>query len=217
MTLSFFIPIIGIAELFFVIATIGAPRLVVAVRNYFLASAVLVLIMIFLGATEGSRELFALAIFSMLVKCLLIPLFLLREVDREALGQRIPSFIRTTPLRIIGASIALLFVLAESMLPGLSASVLGTVLVAAAGTAFVLGFFGLMVNRNIPSKILALLTIENGIALLFLMVGRALPLQIEIGFLLTILMAAYLMIVLWRKVHKATGTDDIASFNTLAE
>lgn len=217
MTLAFFIPLIGIIELFFIIATIGASRLVVAVRNYVLASATLALIMFFIGATEGSRELFALAIFSMLVKCLLVPLFLLSEVDSEALGQRIPSFVRTTPLRIIGVTVALVFILAESMLAGLSASTSGTILIAAAGSAFVLGFFGLIVNRNIPSKILALLTMENGIALCFLVVGRTLPLPIEIGFLLVILMAAYLMCVLWRKVHKVAGTDEIASFNTLAE
>jgi hydrogenase-4 membrane subunit HyfE len=217
MTLVFFIPLIAIVELFFVIATIGAPRLVVAVRNYLFASAVLVLIMFFIGATEGSHELFALAIFAMLVKCLLIPLFILREVDPGALGQRIPSFIRTTPLRIIGVTIALLFLLAENMLSGLTASVSGMILIAAAGTSFVFGFLGLIVNRNIPSKILALLTMENGVALCFLVVGRALPLPIEIGFLLVILMASYLMIILWRNVHKMTGIDETASFNTLAE
>jgi hydrogenase-4 membrane subunit HyfE len=217
MSFAFFIPLVGIIEIFFVIATIGAPRLVVAVRNYFYASAVLALIMIFLGATETSHELYALAIFSMLVKCLLIPLLLLSEVYSAALGQRIPSFIRTTPLRIVGMTVALIFLLAESMLTGLSASASGTILIVAAGTSFVFGFFGLIINRNIPSKILALLTMENGVALCFLVVGRALPLPIEIGFLFIILMASYLMIVLWRNVHKITGTDETASFNTLAE
>jgi hydrogenase-4 component E len=146
-------------------------------------------------------ELYALAVLSLLLKVVVVPLVvlaLLRDADAEIAGSGTLGVANEVLLAIGVAGFGFFAVgilgIHSPVLPTLS------LLVAVVLVAFVL----MIVRRDVVSQAMGFFSLENGVSLASLVVAAGMPLILEVAFLFDLLVAVVVFGVLMRTHHPRT-------------
>ncbi len=204
---------IGALLLFTMILILGAGQLyravyAVAAQSVFIGAASAVL-----AAATGNPDLWVIAGITIAIKAILLPWLLLRVVRRLAIRREIEPVIPISlTLLIAGAIVVLSFYLAAS---------LGSVRQAITGNALPVGIaltlLGVLVmgsRRKALTQMVGLFACENGIFFTAIAVSRGMPLIIEIGVILDVILGALVMGILILRV-RSTVDADIADLEEL--
>jgi hydrogenase-4 component E len=172
-----------------------------AVQSYALAFIAVV------GAQhpEGhATDLWLLAVLTVIVKGVVVPLALLGAVNRLRIRHEI-EFIVNVPSSLLIAGIGTLgsFAVAERIFGGTTAVLRGAL---GAGLATILlGLLVMLGRRQVITQIVGLLVMENGVILCALGLTLGMPLIVEIGVALDVLVAVQILALFAYRV--ASGLD----------
>jgi hydrogenase-4 component E len=184
-------------------------------RNYVYAFAVqswlIAALSVAVGYFAGYPELYVIALLTALFRGLVLPLLLMRIVDRLNVKREIHAVLQPSSSLVIGAFLVMFaFVIANHMnrQPAPAANVVILALTIMLSMKFI-GFLMLSVRDEAVSQILGLLVLENGIFLGSQILVPGMPLLIEIVILfdLLIVVACFGMLVRFLVVHAGTTSS----------
>jgi len=164
------------------------------------------------GWNTGEAHMYIAAVLTVLIKAGLIPFALFRVVkilrrERESnpiLGPNI-SFVASAIL------IVLSYWLIDRQLPG----VVSRDALAASVSLVLIGLLLIMTRRQAVMQIIGLITMENGLYLLGLSVTMGLPLVIELGIFLDVLVAVVVLVILTYRLKLSFMTTDTSVLKKL--
>lgn len=180
-----------------------------AIQGITLAALVAVI-----GVQEGEGELVGVSLLILAVKGLGLPWVLARRT--AATTQTTDESPRLNPTAAL-LSVTLLTILAygvSSRLVGLDASVAAHA--APIGLAMVLtGFLLLVTRRRARSQLIGFLLLDNGIATIAFLTSGGVPLLLELGVSLDVLLVVLILYVFARRMRDKFGNTDIDQLREL--
>lgn len=208
-----FIDVIGALLLFTTILIMAATQIYRAVYAVAWQSACLGLAGAVLGAATHNVDLWIIAVITIALKSLFLPWLLLRVVRRVGIHLELEPVIPiAVSLTVASAVVVLSFYLGAS---------LGTVRQAISGNALPVGvaltLLGVLImasQRKAITQMVGLFVSENGIFFTAMAVSQGMPLIIEIGVILDVILGALVMGILVLRVRSAVDAD-IASLDEL--
>jgi hydrogenase-4 component E len=169
-----------------------------------------------LGADGGGRELYAVAVGVLVLKGLVLPAVLRRVVreggearDAEPLVNVVTSLLASALLTLLAYAVSRpLVALAPS--PATRALPVGFALVF-------LGFFVLVTRRRALSQVAGFLLLDNGIAATAFLATAGVPLIVELGVSLDLLLVVLVLQVLAARMRLAFGHTELDELRELRD
>jgi hydrogenase-4 component E len=148
-------------------------------------------------------ELYALAIFSLLLKVVVVPLVvlaLLRDAHAEIAGSGALG-VANQVLVAIGVTAFGFFSVGVLRI---HSSVLPTTALSLSVAVVLVAFVLMIMRRDVVSQAIGFFSLENGVSLASLVVAAGMPLILEVAFLFDLLVAVVVFGVLMRTHHRRT-------------
>ncbi|MEK7866006.1 MAG: hypothetical protein AAB434_04940 [Planctomycetota bacterium] len=180
------------AALLLALATVVQRRVVTCVGLYAAQSLLLAAATAVAAARGGPSELYAVAIVTVLIKVLLIPLVLLRIITKLKIRQDVEPFLSLP----VSAAFAVLSVVVSFYVGGRLREATGEAhdFVLPCSIALMLeGLLVMLARIKAIMQIVGLLLMENGIFLIALGLVENVPLMVELGITFDVLVAAIVM------------------------
>jgi hydrogenase-4 membrane subunit HyfE len=153
-----------------------------------------------LGAATGNIDLWVIAGITIVVKAILLPWLLIRVVKRINIGRDIEPVIPINVTLLFAAGIVVLAFHLSASLVGIALILLGVLVMASRRKALV--------------QMVGLFASENGIFFTAMAISQGMPLIIEIGVILDVVLGALVMGILVLRVRSSVDTD-IADLESL--
>jgi hydrogenase-4 component E len=148
-------------------------------------------------------ELYALAVLSLLLKVVIVPLVvltLLRDADAEIAGSGTLG-VANEVLLAIGVTGFGFFAVG---ILDIHSPVLPTAALSLSVAVVLVAFVLMIVRRDVVSQAMGFFSLENGVSLASLVVAAGMPLILEVAFLFDLLVAVVVFGVLMRTHHRRT-------------
>jgi hydrogenase-4 component E len=166
-----------------------------------------------LGAATGNVDLWIIAGITIVAKAALLPWLLFRVVRRIQISREIEPVIPTTVTLGIAAAIVVLAFRLNASLGPVRQSITGNALPV--GVALILiGVLVMATRRKALTQMVGLFASENGIFFTAMAVSQGMPLIIEIGVILDVVLGALVMGILVLRVRSSVDAD-IADLESL--
>ena len=207
------IDVLGALLLFSTLLILAAGQLfraiyAVAVQSVFLAIAGAVL-----GAATGNPDLWIIAGITIVVKAVLLPWLLIWVVRRIQIPREIESVIPINATLGLAAGIVVLAFRLSASLGPVRQAITGNALPV--GIAVILlGVLVMASRRKALVQMVGLFAMENGIFFTAMAVSQGMPLIIEVGVILDVVLGALVMGILVLRVRSSVDTD-IADLESL--
>ena len=159
---------------------------------------------------SGPRAV-ALGIATAAIKGIIIPRILIGALRSQPIRREVEPFVSFTTSLLLGALATGLAVLFAGTLP-LAEADTGELLVPASLSTVLTGFIVLTTRRKALTQVVGYLTLENGIFIFGLTLVEAMPFLVEIGVLLDVLVAVFVMGVVVEHIVRefsSLGGDDL--------
>ena len=165
------------------------------------------------GYFTGNRELYLVAGLLIGIKGVGIPL-LRRMARRLGSGRGVPPYVNTTTSLLLGGLLVLLAYIV--MRPVVQLSLLPTRagMPLAMGLVFV-SLFVIISRKHALTQVIGFLMLENGIALLAVLGTYGIPLIVEIGVFLDVMMGFLVMQIFVYQIHETFQSLDVQQLNRL--
>lgn len=183
--------------------TLGSSRLGSCIRAVAAQGALLALLPL---ATHGwSRHTLILGVGALALKGVLIPLVLTRALKQVRLRRESGPLIGYIPTMVLGALITSAAFIFADFLPLQPEHRGGLFIPTSLATLFV-GFLLLMTRREAVSQVLGYLVLENGIFIFGTLLAEAMPLMVEAGVLLDLLVGVFIMGIVMDQIRREFST-----------
>jgi hydrogenase-4 component E len=197
---------LGALLLFTMILILAAGQLYRAIYAVAAQSVLIALAGAVLGATTHNVDLWIVAGVTLLVKAIALPWLLLRVIRRVGVRREIEVVIPITATLAIGGGIVVLAFHLSSSLGAVRQAITGNALPV--GIALTLmGVLVMMSRRAALTQMVGLFASENGIFFTAMAVSQGMPLIIEIGVILDVILGALVMGVLVLRVRSSVDAD----------
>lgn len=166
--------------------------------------------------SQIDAETLLVAVGAALIKGLVIPWLLLRAMRDAAIRREVEPVIGFVPsllLCAVGTGAALVF---SSTLP-LVPQHQGSLLVPASLATVLTGFLVLTTRKKAINQVVGYLLLENGIYIMGLTLLQAMPFLVEIGVLLDLFVAIFVMGIIINRISREFGSMDTANLSALKE
>ncbi len=186
-------------------AMLRAPLLRSQVRLYSFQSLVVTLLAVDIAAVRHVNDLYALAIFSFVLKVVLVPgviLRLLRDAEVDLAGSSVLG-VASMILIAIGVSAVGFFAIGSLHV---RSTALPTAALAIAVAVVLVAFVLIILRADVVSQAVGFFSLENGVSVASLVVAAGLPLVVEVAFLFDLLVAVVVFGVIMRVHHGRTKT-----------
>jgi hydrogenase-4 component E len=193
---------------------LGTSRLAVSVR-------VMVLQGIALGLLPAivhppTLHLFLISLGMVAVKGVVIPLLLSRAVNRLASKRESDPFLPYLPTLVIGGICTALSFAFAGRLP-LAAEHQGLMIVPAAISTVLVGLLVIVTRRKAVSQVIGYLLLENGIFIFGQLLTTAMPLMVEAGVLLDLLVGIFVMGIIIGHIRAEFSSVDTSRLSALRD
>jgi hydrogenase-4 component E len=207
------IDVLGALLLFTMLLILAAGQIfraiyAVAVQAVFLGVAGVVL-----GAATGNVDLWVIAGVTIVVKAGLLPWLLIRVVRRVQISPEIEPVIPTTVTLAIAAAIVVLAFHLNASLGSVRQTITGNALPVGV-TLILVGVLVMASRRKALVQMVGLFASENGIFFTAMAISQGMPLIIEIGVILDVVLGALVMGILVLRVRSSVDAD-IADLESL--
>lgn len=193
---------------------VGQKSLVVAIRLYGVQSLLLGALGVALGLAGQRPHLLLTAGLTIALKAVLIPVFLLRVIDRVGIRREIEPYVNVPAslllclgLTVVGYRVSLGMAGASQGLPH---QVVGVAL-----SMVLIGLFLMVTRRKAITQILALLTIENAVFLVAVGATVGMPLVVELGISFDVIVAVLILGVLVNRIVDRFESMDTSRLSSL--
>ncbi len=167
-----------------------------------------------IGYFGKDPELYAVAVFLFILKVIIIPHFLARMEKRFGDHRELQPYINVaTSLIFAGLLVLLAYAVTRPLVLVSSLPTRGGMPLAM-GLVFV-GLFVVITRKKAMAQIIGFMVMENGIALLAALGTYGIPLIVELGVFLDVLMGFLVMQVFVYHIHDTFETIDVDQMNEL--
>ncbi len=177
-------------------------------------SAVLAVVIILIGYFGRDPELYLVAAFTFILKAVIMPHYLERMRSRLGVTREIEPYVNHASSLILAGLLVLLAYAVTRPLMLVSALPTRSGIPLAVGLIFV-GFFVILSRKKALTQIIGFLVLENGIVLLTALATYGIPLIVEIGVFLDVLMGFLVMQVLVYHIQDTFETINVDQLNQL--
>lgn len=192
-----------------------ARRIRGAVNAYAVQSFVLGGLSLAVFIETGLIHLLILAIATAVIKGVVIPVVLERQVSGTVYDKRETEYYVGFPTALLlGSAMTLVGFLAQGRLPTIDGPVGGPTL----GISFaviLMGFFTTTARKDAAMQLTGLLVAENGLVLLGLVLGAGLPLLVDFALFMDVLIGAVVMGFLIARMHEEFEHTDTSELTRL--
>lgn len=193
---------------------LGSSRLLFSIRAVAIQGVIL-------GILPGmihplSWHLTAITVGIILAKGFIIPYFINDAVHKAQIRREVEPFIGYIPTLLIGAvCTALAFVFAEKL--PLAPEHKDLLFVPASIATILTGFLLLTTRRKAISQVIGYLVLENGIFIFGLLLTEAMPVMVEAGALLDLLVGIFVMGIVINHISREFSSIDTSRLHALKE
>jgi len=196
-----------------------AMRQVLAVLNLFILQSIFLASSAFLlGCQHASVHLFAVAGITLITKSVLIPFLLRRTLNQEVYVRREISQILNIPtslLIVVALAIFAYFLSCPLLSIADEPFVKSNLPIGMAG--ILLGAYVVVVRREAVPQVIGILSMENGAFFAGVAIASDLPLIAELAAAFDVLIIAFVMGLLTRKIYQRIGTTAVGQMASLKE
>jgi len=150
------------------------------------------------------------------IKAMAIPWLLSRAAREAAIRREVEPFIGYIPSLVLGAVGTGLAILFAGTLP-LAPQHVGSLLIPTALATMISGFILLTTRRKAITQVAGYLVLENGIFIMGLTLIEAIPFFVEIGVLLDLLVAIFVMGIMILQISREFSSLDTTRLSNLKE
>lgn len=177
---------------------------------------VLLGVLLILGHGREDWRGVALGLVAMALKGAIIPSMLLRALRDVGIRREVEPLVGfVSSLVLVGIATALA-VLVATTLP-LAPEHVGTLLVPASLATVMSGFLILTTRRKAITQVVGYLTLENGVFIFGLALVEAMPLLVEAGVLLDVLVGIFVMGIIIDQIQREFSSIDTEKLSTLKD
>jgi len=195
-------------------AVLGSSRIALAIRAVAAQGVVLGLLPWLIH--PFSWHLLAIMVGIILAKGVLIPWLLTGAVNKAEIRRETEPFVGYVTTLIIGALLtAFAFVFAEKL--PLAPAHQGLLFVPASVATVLTGFLVLTTRRKAITQVIGYLVLENGIFIFGLLLTEAMPVMVEAGVLLDLLVGIFVMGIIINHISREFSSIDTSRLTTLKE
>jgi hydrogenase-4 component E len=194
---------------------LGTSRLRAAINATAMQGALLAAVTVFVHGGFAVRSIL-LAAGAFAIKSLFIPGMLHRALRDVAIRREIEPFISFVTSLLLGAVATGAAVLFAGRLP-LAAEHHGSLLVPASLATVLTGFIVLTTRRKAITQVVGYLVLENGIYIMGLTLHDTMPFLVEVGILLDLLVAIFVIGIVINHINREFASLDVARLDTLKE
>lgn len=198
------------------LAILGSSRLMMCVRVLVLQGLVLSTLPLIVDLGGVSLRDLALAGGTILVKAILFPWLLMRTLRDAGVRREIEPYVGYTMSIIVGAILLALALWLDRRLP-LPHSFVSPLLVPVSFFTIFCGLFILMSRKKAITQVLGYLVLENGIYSFGMALAHEEPFLVEMGMLLDIFAAVFVMGIAIFHIHREFEHVDTARMNLLKD
>ena len=186
-----------------------------AINGYAFQSIVLGILCLTAFFQSGLWHLLVLALSTIVIKGVVIPPVLRRQIHNTVYEKRETQYYVGFPTALlIGAGLSLAGFVAANRLP-LVRDLLGQPVLGVGIAVVLLGLFITMARREAAMQLAGLLITENGLLLVGLVMGAGLPLLIDFALFLDVLVGAVVMGFLIARMHVTVASTDTSELTRL--
>lgn len=197
---------------------IGTGRLVACVRGAAVQGLLLALLPVALGQHQEVHFVHTAVLFigTLLFKALLIPYLLMRTIVHSHVRREVEPFVSLHASVLLGALlVALSFWLAQKLtLPRPAPSPL---LVPAGLATLFSGFLVLVSRKKAITQVVGYLTLENGVFVFGQFLTHEMPMVVEMGILLDVLVGVFVMGIAINHISREFDHIDTAALTSLRD
>lgn len=193
---------------------LGSARLGACIRMVAIQGGLLAMLPLAAHGLSGHAVLLASG--ALALKGICIPLLLLRAIREVRIRREVEPIIGFVPTLILGAlATATAFIFAD-FLPLIAAHHDGFHVPTALATMLA-GFLLLITRRKAITQVLGYLMLENGIFIFGILLSEAMPLMVEAGVLLDLLVAIFVMGIVLNRINREFSTLNTERLSALKE
>jgi len=193
---------------------LGSNRLGACIKTVALQGGMLALVPIFLHPITG--HLVFLATTALVLKGFLMPWLLFRAIRQVQIRREIEPMIGYVPTLIIGTLAAAAAFIFSDRLPLLDIH-RGSLTIPCGLATMATGFLMLITRRKALTQALGYLILENGIYVFGALLAEAMPLMVEAGILLDLLVAVFIMGIMVNQISRTFSSLDTQNLSSLRE
>ena len=184
------------------------------VRMFAVQSGVLAALAAVVAFFGGSRELFVVAVVFAVIKVMVIPAVLNRAVAKIGMQRAVSPYLGTS--MTLGICAALVVVAFYVMAPVTASDRLPTAEgIPLAFAGMLIGLFTTVNRRRALTQILGFLMLENSIFMIALLATYGVPLIVEIGVFLDVLVAVLILEVFVYRIKENLDSIDVKQLGAL--
>jgi len=194
---------------------LGTSRLSTAISATAVQGWLLGVLAVVVPGAPSARPLIV-GVAAVAIKGFLIPGMLRRALRDAAIRREIQplvSFVTSLILGAIGTGAAVLF---ADRLP-LAAEHRGSLIVPASLASVLTGFLLLTTRRKAITQVVGYLVLENGIFVMGLALHEAMPFLVEVGVLLDLLVAIFVIGIVINRINREFASLDVTRLDQLKE
>lgn len=193
---------------------VGQKSLFTTIRLFGAQSLLLAAVAVVMAISDARPHLFVMATMTTVLKGFVIPLFLMRVVDRIGIHREIEPFLNVPTSLLACLGLTVVGYRVSTGFPegtvGVTHHVLGVGL-----STLMIGLFLMVTRKKAITQILALLTVENAIFLVALGITSGMPLVVELGIFFDVILAVLVLGVLVRRIVDRFESMDVSRLSKL--
>jgi len=184
------------------------------VRMFAVQSGVLSALAAVVAHFGGSRELFGVAVLFAFIKVIVIPRVLTRAVSKIGIQRAVAPYLGTSvTLGICAGLVVLAFYVMAPVMESNRLPTADGIPLAFAGV--LIGFFTTVNRRRALTQILGFLMLENGIFMVALLATYGVPLIVEMGVFLDVLVAVLILEVFVYRIKHNFDSIEVSQMGAL--
>jgi hydrogenase-4 component E len=193
---------------------VGQKSLFMTIRLFGAQSLLLAIVAASMAISDERPHLFVMATMTTVLKGFVIPLFLMRVVDRIGIHREIEPFLNVPTSLLACLGLTVVGYRVSTGFPegtvGVTHHILGVGL-----STLMIGLFLMVTRKKAITQILALLTVENAIFLVALGITSGMPLVVELGIFFDVILAVLVLGVLVRRIVDRFESMDVSRLSKL--
>lgn len=167
-----------------------------------------------MGYGSGSGEIYAAALLTVIVKAVVIPQILAQVVKRVGICREVKSYVNIKMSFVICTGLVIIAYSVTSKIIGPGLGFAGAALPAAISMVLI-GLFVMITRKLAIMQIIGLIIMENGLFLAGIGTTHGMPLVVELGILLDILVGVLIAGILTFRISRTFDTIDTESLKNL--
>jgi hydrogenase-4 component E len=208
--------VISGAILLTAVLTLWRRDLAAIVRLLMIQGALIAGLALLLGVTEKSGELYVVSLGVLILKAGVLPAILRRVLADSGEVRETAPLVNVTSSLLAAAALTLLAYVLSGPLVALAPST--TTRALPVGIAVVLlGFFLLVTRRRALSQVIGFLLLDNGITVTAFLATSGVPLVVELGVSLDVLLVVIVLQIVAARMRMAFGSTDLDGLNELRD